>query len=283
MFIELLKKPPRSVNVIVSGRYGQLQTLKAKKINNTHSFRFIEEILVQYADIELIAECSLSEYTDPYITDHIIEGKMLFPGVFGMEAIAEAIRCLTTGEPGNMTFTNVQFLHPIVLEKDKKKKIRTIVFQQAPGIYAAVIREDGSSFKKDHFKATVILGQEEHARESKDLVHTAALSFDPSAYLYECLLPHKGVFKRVRSYSRLGAYGCRALAQCNNAFKLFSDFLPQQFALIDPTLNDSVLHALQVCVPDMLLLPVHIGTLQKGRRQATITFTILMSIQARAS
>lgn len=259
MFIELLKRPPRSVNVIVSGRYGQLQTLKVKKINNTHSFRFIEEIFVQYADIELVAECSLSEYTDPYITDHIIEGKMLFPGVFGMEAIAEAVRCLTTTEPGSMTFTNVQFLHPIVLEKDTKKKIRTIVLRQAPGVYVAVIREDGSSFKKDHFKATVILGQEEHARRPKGLVHTAALSFDPSAHLYECLLPHKGVFKRVRSYSRLEAYGCCALAQCDNAVKLFSDFLPRQLALMDPTLNDSVLHALQVCVPDMLLLPVHIG------------------------
>lgn len=259
MFIELLKRPPRSGNVIVSGRYGQLQTLKAKKINNTHSFRFIEEILVQYADIELVAECSLSEYTDPYITDHIIEGKMLFPGVFGMEAIAEAVCCLTNRETGCMIFTNVQFLHPVVLEKEKKKRIRTIVMRQAPGVYVAVIREDGSSFKKDHFKATVILGQEEHVRESKNLVNTAALSFDPSAHLYECLLPHKGVFKRVRSYSRLEAYGCRALAQCNNAFKLFSDFLPQQLALPDPILNDSVLHALQVCVPDMLLLPVHIG------------------------
>jgi enediyne polyketide synthase len=259
MFIELLKSPPRSVNVIVSGRYGQLQTLKAKKINHTHSFRFIEEILVQYADIELIAECSLSEHTDPYITDHIIEGKMLFPGVFGMEAIAQAVRCLTTGEPGNMTFTNVQFLHPIVLEKDKKKKIRTVVLHQAPGVYAAVIREDGSSFKKDHFKATVILRQGEHAGRPGCPVNTAALAFDPSAHLYECLLPHKGVFKRVRSFSRLEAYGCSALARYDDGVKLFSDFLSRQLALPHPILNDSVLHALQVCVPDKLLLPVHIG------------------------
>jgi len=259
VFIELLKRPPCSVNVLVSGRYGQLQTLKSKKINNTHSFRFVDGILVQYADIELIAECSLSEYTDPYIADHIIEGRMLFPGVFGMEAIAQAVRCLTNREMGSMIFANVQFLHPIVLEKDEKKRIRTIVTRQSPGIYLAVIREDGSSFKKDHFKATVILNQDEHVAKSKGMVYMNALSFDPSTQLYGCLLSHKGVFKRVRSYCQLETYGCRAFAQSDNALKLFSDLLPQQLALHDPTLNDSVLHALQVCVPDMLLIPVHIG------------------------
>ncbi len=260
-FITTLKHPPLANSIIATGRYGKLTTLHHKQEVSLTAYRFIETVSVLYPGIELIAECSLSPFTDPYLQDHIVEGKMLWPAVFGMEAMVQAVSFLTKKEPGYFEIRNAEFLHPIIVENGKEKRIRIIAQRKKDTVFSVVIRDESSSFKKDHFRASVILAETIAAKKIKPLAGLPLSSLNVASDLYGTVLFHTGVFQQLSSYYEAGPYKCIAAAGGKKAARHFSDFMPQQLLLGSPVLNDAAMHAVQVCVPDKILLPVKVGSL----------------------
>lgn len=253
VFLHTLKNMPHTTNIVVSARYGKLNTIKHTAGNISGLYRYVEEAKVYYPGIELVSECNLSSYTDFYLNDHVVEGNMLLPAVFGMEAMLQAVAAVAGCEPAGVEIRDACFLQPVIAGT-KEKKIRIIVQHQIRETYSAVIRDENTQFKKDHFKATFIIRRSNEIGKKKIFIPS---SFDNPVDIYQSLLFHKGSFRRITGYNTITAYGCIAAASTGNS-KCFPALLPTKLLLADPFLNDAVLHAVQVCVPDKVLLPVRI-------------------------
>ncbi len=257
-FIDILKKPPSVTNVIATGRYGKLSTLQHKQKTKNLFYRFVEDIKVYYPGIELIVDCNLSPYTDLYLQDHVFEDKMLFPAVVGMEAMVQAAVFLAKTDSESIELHNVDFLQPIIIEKNINKRIRIIAQKKEENIFSVVIRDEISQYKKDHFRATIILKKTTTKGLKMPFLGTAVTSLDTVKDLYGSVLFQRGMFERVNFYYEIEPYKCIASAS-NSKMNYFSDFFSQLLLLGNPGLNDAVMHAIQVCVPDRTLLPIRIG------------------------
>lgn len=258
-FINTLKNTPVPNSIVVTGRYGKISTIKVKQQEGLPVRRFIENIPVHYPGTEIIAECSLSPFTDLYLRDHTIDGSMLWPAVFGMEAMVQAVSFLTGTEPAYIEIQKAGFLHPIVVGDAKEKRIRIIAQHKEGTVFQAAIRDESSGFRQDHFRALINISSAaptiKKERPFEDICHTTV---NVEKDLYGNILFHAGMFRQVHTYCEAGPYKCAALAGGHSSAKYFSDFFPQQLLLGNPLLNDAALHAVQVCVPDKTLLPVSI-------------------------
>ncbi|NJN33845.1 MAG: SDR family NAD(P)-dependent oxidoreductase, partial [Saprospiraceae bacterium] len=107
---------PLPSSVIVSGRLGNLPTLKWEQIELPF-LRFLERPRVCIPGVELVVDVELSAATDPYLEDHCFGGDRLFPAVMGLEAIAQVSMALAETEMLPV-FEEVKLNRPIVVPKD---------------------------------------------------------------------------------------------------------------------------------------------------------------------
>ena len=66
----LLRHNLPAVAVVVTGRFGELPTLKLAK-SDLPLLRFLERPRIFYPGVELIADSVLSSETDPYLDEHV--------------------------------------------------------------------------------------------------------------------------------------------------------------------------------------------------------------------
>src|SRR3989338_4993709 len=88
-FRHLVEHDPGIQEVIVVGRIANVDTWQSPPYQRLDGLRFIEEIKYFLPDVELIARARLNIQDDPYLLDHAWKGSLLFPVVFGLEAIAQ--------------------------------------------------------------------------------------------------------------------------------------------------------------------------------------------------
>ncbi|NEN90222.1 MAG: SDR family NAD(P)-dependent oxidoreductase, partial [Okeania sp. SIO3H1] len=89
-----------TTSVVVTGRFGEPPTLKIEQPELPFS-RFLEQTRVYYPGVELVVDAELSTTSDPYLDDHVYQGERIFPGVMGLEAMAQvamALHPLISGE-----------------------------------------------------------------------------------------------------------------------------------------------------------------------------------------
>ena len=89
-FRQLVEGDPGSQQVIVAARVAGIATWKSAELK-TNNFRFLEKIEYILPGVELIAQANLNIEDDPYLLDHNWKGSLLFPFVFGFEAMAQAV------------------------------------------------------------------------------------------------------------------------------------------------------------------------------------------------
>ncbi len=164
-----------TASVIIAGRFGEPPTLSLKP-QELSFLRFLETKKVHYTGIELITEAELSLDNDPYLQDHVYQGEYIFPGVLGLEAIAQVATALlptlarkedqtlnkgenqdppsvplNKGETGGLRFESVKFNRPIVVSADQPLKIQIATLITDSGKVKAVIRCANTGFSIDHF------------------------------------------------------------------------------------------------------------------------------------
>jgi enediyne polyketide synthase len=266
--LALLAEPGLPVSVVTTSRFGALPTLRSDA-PPLPFLRFLEQPRVYCPGIELVADCELSSSTDPYLDDHIFDGIRLFPAVMGLEAMAQAAMALA-GSEQRPRFENVRFTRPITVPGRETTVIRIAALLTAPNVVELAVRSAETNFQIDHFRAACRFDSASSAPGPDPATFIASPhqvgrpNLDPDRELYGNLFFHRGRFQRVRRYHELTSTGCIAEIGAARETNWFNRFLPAELALGDPGQRDAAIHSIQVCVPDVTLLPVAVDRIVIG-------------------
>jgi enediyne polyketide synthase len=244
-----------SGSVVVTGRIGQPPTLKYKGAIPPLA-RFIENIRVYVPRVELVAEAELTADSDPYLKDHTFNGDVLFPAVFGLEAMAQAVSALR-GEDGHFVFENVEFGRPIVVSN--ATTVRVCALNREDGTVDVALRSSETGFLADHFRASCSLSRGGKPSVKKPVFPETALD---ASELYGSLLFQTGVFQRVSQYLHMRATECCARIDVRQDESWFARELPPTLLLGDPGARDGAIHSIQSCVPHAVVLPVAVERIE---------------------
>lgn len=250
----VLADPSAGPVLMISGRTGGLPTLTLERPELPLT-RFVDRVLVHYADIELVTEAELSAGSDPYLSDHLLEGDLLFPAVIGMEAMTQ-VAVAATGRTGSPLLEDVEFLRPIVVRPGHKTTVRLAALVRDTEAVDVVIRSEETGFGTDHFRARLRFPRPDlPTYEHSAALELSVLPVDPVAELYGGVLFQGKRFQRLLGYRRASARHAVAELGTTTPAPWFAPFLPQERVLADPGTRDAVMHSIQCCVPDATLLP----------------------------
>jgi enediyne polyketide synthase len=251
--------------VLVTGRAAGLPTLPLET-RELPLLRFTEQPVVHYPRIELICDAELSAATDPYLADHLLDGDLLFPAVLGMEAMAQVAGAVS-GHDGTPVLEGAEFLRPIAAPPDGSTTIRVAALVRDEACVDAVIRSAETGYGADHFRATFRYGDTgapPPAGDEESAAKQAALEpvpVDPAGELYGSLLFQGERFQRLGAYRRMLARECVADIGNQTPAPWFAEYLPQRLTLADPGTRDAMMHSIQCCVPNAVLLPASLDRL----------------------
>jgi enediyne polyketide synthase len=261
ILIELLADPQTPDAVVIMGRAEGLPTITLEQRELPFT-RFIERPQVHYAGVELVVDADLSADSDPYLTDHLLDGDLLFPAVIGMEAMTQ-VAAAVTGQVTAPTLEDVEFLRPIVAPVGGSTTIRIAVLAENADTVQAVIRSSDTGFQADHFRATIRYSGQPPQGQAPELADDSGprIPVDPATELYGSVLFQGGRFRRLLGYRKLAARECVADISNVPGDGWFGDFLPPDLVLADPGTRDAFMHSIQLCVPDATLLPAGVERL----------------------
>jgi enediyne polyketide synthase len=253
---QVLADPSAGPIVTITGRMGGLPTLPLDTSQELPLTRFVDRVLVHYPDVELVTEVELSPGSDPYLSDHLLDGDLLFPAVVGMEAMTQVATALL-GAPGAPLLEDVEFLRPIVVRPGAAAAVRLAALVRDAETVTVAIRAEDTGFGADHFRATLRFPRPAPADtgEARPATALPLVPLDPITELYGGVMFQGKRFQRVLGYRRANARHAVAELSTTSPAPWFAAYLPQEQVLADPGTRDAVMHALQCCVPDATLLP----------------------------
>ncbi|MEU6077879.1 type I polyketide synthase [Micromonospora sp. NPDC047074] len=269
MLRRLLADPHAPSVVVVSGRTEGIDTIRTD-LPELPLLRFVDRPLVRYHGVELVTESDLKPATDLYLDHHRLDGNLLFPAVFGMEAMAQ-VAAAVTGRTQTPVVERAEFLRPIVVPPDGSTTIRVATLVVDDDVVDAVIYSAETDFSAAHFRARLHFTGEPAPSGPPEQVPAGlpAVPLDPAADLYGEILFQGGRFQRLRRYHRSAARHVDVDVVTAPETRWFTDFLPATLLLGDPGVRDALMHGNQVCVPDATLLPAGIERLHPAGSRLT--------------
>ncbi len=265
----LVTDPDAPAVVVISGRTGSIDTVR-HDLPALPLLRFVEREVVRYHGVELIAEVALNAGADPYLRDHLLDGNLLFPAVFGMEAMTQ-VACAATGRSEAPVIEDAEFLRPIVIPPDGETVIRVAAVVTGNDTVEVVIRSAETGFSAEHFRARLRFGHAEVPEGPPDQVadDLPAVPMNPDEDLYGSVLFQGESFHRLRRYRRAAARHVDADLAVQDSRTWFAGFLPVDILLGDPGMRDALMHGNQVCVPHATLLPTGVDRIHPGGARLT--------------
>jgi enediyne polyketide synthase len=258
-FCDLLRRPQAATALVVTGRFGEMPTLKMIE-PELPLRRFLERKRVFYPGVELVVDAELSLPTDPYLADHAVQKQPLLPAVLGLEAMAQVAMALADSSKPPV-FENVEFPRPVAVADSAKLTIRLAALQREPGVIEVCLRSEETDFQADHFRAVCRFAARDEKPAPRLLLSPFApepLALVPKNDLYGRILFHRGRFCRLRGYQLLKAKECVAEIAPDDGAQWFGPYLPADFVLGNPAARDAALHAIQACIPHRRILPTGI-------------------------
>ena len=257
MLRDLIGAADPEVSPVVCGRIGLATRTLPMREHDVPFLRFIENPLVHYPDIELVSEATLTSETDRYLSDHELDGTLLFPAVAGIEAMAQ-IACGLSRATRVSRILNLRMLQPVTVPVSGSRRIRIAGLVRADGLVDVSVRSDETGFAVEHIAATCDFGSESGPPPAPAPARPDLLpdSDDIVGTLYRDLLFHGSGFQRVRGFRRVESSRCRADVSAGDADRWFIDYLPQDVVLGNLAARDACLHAAQACIPHRRVLPV---------------------------
>jgi phosphopantetheinyl transferase/acyl-CoA thioesterase FadM len=233
------------------------------------SKRFITGIKSYEPGRELTARVQLSRATDVYLDDHNYNGSLLFPTVFGLEAMAQASCYLARiPQPAGITIENISLRRPVVVpfEGDMEIGISARVMEPDPNnenrvrIFAGISTED-SDFKVFHFSAEfTIHGKPEKIIKSVNLPDKF-LTINPQTDLYSWLLFQGPRFQNIDKIYTLD-HGKAEFKTVKTRRDPENDCFAGEFRspliIGNPLLRDVLLQSVQLYLTKKKYLPVFI-------------------------
>lgn len=255
-FLGLLANDPGVRETIVTAPAGGLDTWRPLERGPRTQFGFVDEVIRLERGRTLVCRTRLSTLSDPYLRDHVYQGSLLFPAVFGLEAMAQAVACVLGADtlPLPLSIEDAEFVLPLVVSAERGLEIEVRVQAQtasAEGVQRvlAEIRCEQTAFEQAHFSACFALGGEGGAEALVETSLSKALPIEPKTDLYGSVLFQGHRFQRIEELYALDGQGCTFTTRRDR-----SDLL-----LGDPYVRDTLLQSLQLCVVPDQCLPVRIS------------------------
>ncbi|MCG5216093.1 type I polyketide synthase [Streptosporangium soli] len=260
----LVADPDAPAVVVISGRTEGIDTVRYD-LPPLPLLRFVGKPLIRYHGVELVSEVEVNAGTDLYLADHFLDGNLLFPAVFGMEAMAQ-VAFAATGRDTVPVIEQAEFLRPIIVPPDGSTTLRIAVVVTEDDLLEVTIRSAETGFDVDHFRARLLLtGQEAPDGPPGQIADgLPPVTLDPATEMYGEVLFQGERFQRLRRYHRAAARHVDADVAAVKAGDWFARFLPGDLLLGDPGMRDALMHGNQVCVPDATLLPTAIERVHAG-------------------
>ena len=257
----LVSDPDCPPAVVISGRTEGIHTVRYRR-SELPLRRFVERPLIWYPGVELVTEVRLGADIDLYLADHDLEGNLLFPAVFGLEAMAQVAGALT-GETRLPLFERAEFSRPVVVIPGGTTRIRIAALVVADDTVDVVIQSEETGFAAQHFRATLRYGAGPvpggPPEQTPDGLPAVALR--PAEDLYGPVLFQGERFQRLLRFHRAAAREVDAELAVLDSVRWFAPHLPGDLLLGDPGVRDALMHGNQVCVPHATLLPAGIERL----------------------
>lgn len=280
-FLHLIKNEPADLRVAIAApmqalsafESGGFDTWFAERCLPPAESKFLERVLICEPGVEMVARAHLSLERDPYLLDHLYKGSYLYPTVFGLEAMAQAVAYVT----GNNAFPalrieDIRLERPIVVDPDKGLDIEIHAevlereFKNSPQRVYVAIRTEKTGFAISHFSATFVLGVENSPPKEHVELPPIPLDIRPQEDLYSWLLFQGPRFQRLQQIYTLNSQKCVFRTQRNFSFppakEDSSDRAEGPFLLGDPYYRDSLLQAGQLVIPQDNCLPVRIDCIE---------------------
>ncbi|MFI5929082.1 SDR family NAD(P)-dependent oxidoreductase [Micromonospora sp. NPDC051543] len=282
MMRRLVADPEVPSVVVVSGRTEGIDTVR-RELPELPLLRFVQQPLIYYPGIELVTEVELNAGTDRYLTDHLLDGNLLFPAVFGLEAMAQ-VATAVTGRGPVRALERLEFRRPIVVPADGGTTIRIAATVTGDDTVAVTIRSSETGYAADHFAAELRFGTDPVPAGPPEQVagDVPPVPLDPAADLYNGLLFQGPRFHRLRRYHRVAARHVDVDVASDATVDWFAAYLPGELLLGDPGTRDALMHGNQVCVPHATLLPAGIDRILLGPDRPSAATALRFSATERA-
>ncbi|MDX0527559.1 SDR family NAD(P)-dependent oxidoreductase [Sinorhizobium medicae] len=269
--------------IAVTSRFGPPPEL-GLGASDLPSLRFIDEPKIHFPGVEIVVQTTLSLGRDPYLQDHIVEGRVLLPGVLALEAMAQAAEVLAPFGPA-IAITGVHFLRAVAFDRCGEMCIRIAALRTTAGVVEAILVAEDDGYREPCACATFSPGIELPAPLR---VSASSRGFD-AAPLYGGLLFQSGRFRRVDRFETATSREVAARLTSAPTANWFGAFEPRQMVLWDPGASDAAMHALQAAVPHRRVLPVgverielvqgagdpvHIAAIERSAAEGTYVFDV---------
>ncbi|MFV2086266.1 SDR family NAD(P)-dependent oxidoreductase [Micromonospora sp. LOL_021] len=257
VLLDLLADPDAPVTVLLTSRYPATATLAVPPVASLAALRFAEDRRDLLPSVELVLDSRLSLGTDPYLTDHRIDGAAVFPAVLGLEAMAQSVVALRGSRPA-WSMRQVSFAAPILVPDHDVRTLRcaALAGAQDPDEVEVVLRDDQDAFTQVRFSAVV---GEVPLPPPSNRLGTPPATAQAVHPFYGSVFFHSGRFARIARYEWLSAFAVRAWLDPGPSVRWFSEYHGEELLLGDPGLLDASIHALLACVPHRRALPVAVA------------------------
>ncbi len=268
-FLKWIENHSTDQQIVITAGLGGLDTWNLKKPEIPAAKRYLTEIKYLEPGREIIARAKLNRITDLYIDDHNYGGSLLFPTVFGLEAMAESAFLLTgLTQLNSVIFENISLQKPIVVPENGEIEIgiKATIIESAlkstdpVRIYAGVSTEH-AGFSSFHFSAEILFNAVQKPEKKSVQLPKEALKISPVSDLYTWLLFQGRRFQNIKSVYQLASdrvtFTTTAVDK-DPAVDCFADSIRTPLLLGSPLLRDVLLQSVQIFLTGKKYLPVAI-------------------------
>ncbi len=273
-FLRLFTHDPGHRQVVVTARLGGLDTWRQTIPDPPRAWRFLERLIHLTPGVEAVFSAHLSLESDLYLKDHHFQGSYLFPTVFGLEAMAEAVFYLTEQKkPVRMQIRDIRLLRPITVDAESGADITIhAIISEADGdgrttIHAGIVKQD-TGVASDFFSASFAFEAGETAPAAVMELPDEPLPLVPETDLYRPTLLFQGprfqgierVWQIQQSGERTGTalLTSRLTPKDRLVGQAFGKHPSVRLCLGDPFFTDTMLQSAALLVPQDTSLPVSI-------------------------
>lgn len=240
-FLGLLLGMPPAKRIVVAASLDGLETWQSMIAPPSRASRFVDSVVRYQPGVEIASRTQLLPGRDPYLNDHEYHGVLLFPTVFGLEAMAAcAEAALGKALPIRFRFENIRLERPVIVtDNGANIEVRALVRPRKssaePIQVDTSISAEQTAYRSPHFGCTVVFEAEEHARTELAWPASPIAHLVPGD-LYGRRLFQGPLFQRIREIYALDSSGSLTTVDASD-----QSGEPRSFVAGDPYFRDGLL------------------------------------------
>ena len=260
-FLHWIENCADDQQIVIAAKLGGLDTWRRNTYNLPVANRYLEKVEYFEPGIELIVHCSLNRQHDLYVNDHNFNGSLLFPTVFGLEAMTQAASYVTgITNINSVKLEHISLLRPIVVPENGEIKIQIHARVDRNKVFAAISTEE-SNYKTPHFSAEITLNHS-NEKPTKNLnIPNKSLHLESKTDIYSWLLFQGSTYQNIDKVYLLNSEQVilsTKVFHTDTSEICFSSDKLAPFILGSPLLRDVLLQSGQLPLTQNVYLPISI-------------------------